>query len=292
MDIKNYPRLSELAKECNEDNFFSKSLEAGNSNFLEQTEEALSHLNGEAWQTFKDKVKSYAEKPHQNRRYSQVVHVLNEVKGYNYLKDQGYASVEFIINKGQPDLYAEGGMGEALMEVKTIDWSDYFLDGVYNGLNEESVSLENLPQGLEFPECIRGKIRYENHKLFFKGMMSEDEKDALLRLSDDGSYCYVIKELFDETQPKALVAQLNVGALKDKLESTVKKAKKQLTSCELAKKASRKICYLFINLDPPISKQHYINELAEVDKYLNALKNEDPEIEIIQQVEEFGKRKS
>lgn len=281
MDIKNYPRLSELAKECNEDNFFSKSLESAPQTFLEQREEELHRLDEKAWQTIKNKVKSYAKKPHQKRRYSQVVHVLNEVKGYNYLKDRGYASVEFIINEGQPDLYAKGGMGEALMEVKTIDWSDAFHDGVYNVSDEKSVSLENLPQGLEFSECIRGKIRYENHRLFFKGMMSEDEKDALLRLSDDESYREAIIELFDKTQLKAMDAQFDMDALKNKLESTVKMAKKQLTSCELAKNASRKICYLFINLDPFVSEQYYKKELAEVDKYLNTLKKENPEIEII-----------
>src|SRR3990167_1342237 len=283
--IKDYPKLSKLAQEYGEDSFFGKLLEQ-RRDFTEQIEGQLCNLDEKAWQTFKSKVKSYSTRYDPLRGYSQVVDLLNEVRGYIFLKDQGYENVEFI-EEGDgknPDLHATGKSGEALMEVKTLHWSDFFVENLIKntkrveGLLEESANLEKLPPEVEFPEYIREKVRYNNQKLFFKGIMFEEEMDALLKLSEDESYREAVRELFDKSHIKAQSGEVDIPSLSRKLESTVKRAKEQLTSSNLAKNTTRKICYLFVMFDPFISRRHYKNELAELDKYLNNLKEGNPEI--------------
>lgn len=56
--------------------------------------------------------------------------------------------------------------------------------------------LENLPQ-IEFPNHLKDKIYYKPREklLIFKGLMSKEEKDELLRLSLDKQYRNAIEEL-------------------------------------------------------------------------------------------------
>jgi len=60
------------------------------------------------------------------RHWAALFETLNEVKGYNYLQDQGYTEVRFIPRTSvrTPDLHGSASFGEALLEVKTVNLSD------------------------------------------------------------------------------------------------------------------------------------------------------------------------
>lgn len=64
--------------------------------------------------------------------------------------------------------------------------------------NWPSASLENLPQKIAFPNHLKDKIYYKPREklLIFKGRMSKEEKDELLRLSPDKHYRNAIEELY------------------------------------------------------------------------------------------------
>lgn len=63
---------------------------------------------------------------------------------------------------------------------------------------DPSEKLENLPEGIQFPDSIKNKISYDADKrlLIFKGIMSKEEKNLLLALSQDVWYKRAIKSLF------------------------------------------------------------------------------------------------
>lgn len=68
--------------------------------------------------------------------------------------------------------------------------------------NETSAKLEKLPDGVEFPEDLQNKIRYDAPRklLIFKGVMTKDEKGKLLSLSEDDSYQKAIEALFQRSK--------------------------------------------------------------------------------------------
>jgi hypothetical protein len=78
-------------------------------------------------------------------------------------------------------------------------WQDKLTDLL---LNETSERLENLPQGVEFPNSLKDKISYDTERkvLIFEGVMSVDEKDKLLILSQDKRYKEVVEVLFQRSQ--------------------------------------------------------------------------------------------
>jgi spermidine synthase/Flp pilus assembly protein TadD len=64
--------------------------------------------------------------------------------------------------------------------------------------NEISADLESLPAGIQFPDPLKEKIRYDSAKkllVFTKGVMPAGEREALLRLSQDPSYREAIETL-------------------------------------------------------------------------------------------------
>ncbi len=66
---------------------------------------------------------------------------------------------------------------------------------------EFSAKLENLPQGIEFPNFLQDKIRWDadRKRLIFKGIMSEEEKHGLLELLPDNLYKEAIETLFQKS---------------------------------------------------------------------------------------------
>lgn len=71
---------------------------------------------------------------------------------------------------------------------------------------ETSERLSILPAGIEFPEDLKNKIRYDESRqlLIFKETMSEEEKNVLLNLStnvSDVSYRNAIESIFLRSQP-------------------------------------------------------------------------------------------
>lgn len=80
---------------------------------------------------------------------------------------------------------------------ETLVW----LEEVQN-TKESSVKLANLPRGVKFPNHLKYKIRYAATEklLIFRGVMSEQERDGLLNLSEEDLYWEAIKELFKSSQ--------------------------------------------------------------------------------------------
>ncbi|MCA9124511.1 MAG: hypothetical protein H6822_02085 [Planctomycetaceae bacterium] len=60
------------------------------------------------------------------------------------------------------------------------------------------VTLAKLPEGLEFPENLRDRIRYdsENKRLVYHGFMVKSHYDRLIGLSRDAEYPHAIEQLF------------------------------------------------------------------------------------------------
>ncbi len=60
------------------------------------------------------------------------------------------------------------------------------------------VSLDRLPEGLEFPADLRDRIQYDpqSKRLCFHGYMSKTEFDRLSQLTRDWSFRRKLEELF------------------------------------------------------------------------------------------------
>ena len=67
-----------------------------------------------------------------------------------------------------------------------------------------STSLNSLPPRVEFPENLKGKVSYnaEDGRLTFKGVMTEEERDKLLRLSRNIQYTAAVKTLYLQPRSK------------------------------------------------------------------------------------------
>jgi hypothetical protein len=67
--------------------------------------------------------------------------------------------------------------------------------------NETSEKLSKLPDKLKFPANLKDKIRFDDcqQSLKFKGVMSWEEKLALLKLSEDKPYNTAIESLFQRS---------------------------------------------------------------------------------------------
>lgn len=109
-------------------------------------------------------------------------------------------------------VYEKGGQyrkAEAtLMEILTTDprWPYAYKElarcYMNKGQAETSERLENLPSGVRFPDYLKGKISYDadSKLLVLKGVMSKEEKERLLGLSQDDSYKISIKSLFKKSR--------------------------------------------------------------------------------------------
>ena len=69
-------------------------------------------------------------------------------------------------------------------------------------LSERSENIGVMPISLEFPEHLKSKIDYKDEQLIFKGAMSEEEKEELLRLQGDlpNSYKKAVENLYKRSQ--------------------------------------------------------------------------------------------
>ncbi len=151
---KELPRLFEIYSESQQDhadNYFrdfhrklrlSNALEA-----FKKLEDGLNELNKPAWQAFKRKVLPFVCKKHPLHNYQQLVDCFNEVKGYLYLKREGFTDIQFIPEDklSTPDLRANGKRGIVLLEVKTLNHSD---EGHKNTRNRQvREAQKSLPVG-------------------------------------------------------------------------------------------------------------------------------------------------
>ena len=125
---EDYPKLFELykvAKQRSLNNFFQeladKIQNTPDFDVFRKLEEGLSVLDSNSWNDFKPTVLQCSMKKNEFRGYSQLVDCLNEVKGYLYLKEQGYSNIEFIpeLSTETPDMQAVfEGQIIALLEVQ------------------------------------------------------------------------------------------------------------------------------------------------------------------------------
>ncbi len=89
---------------------------------------------------------------------------------------------------------------------------------LYNKGSEGSEKLAILPSEIVFDEHFKSKINYDASQqlLTFKGVMSEKERDGLLRLSQDVSYKKTIDVLFRRSQAILnFINQLDLSSGKD-----------------------------------------------------------------------------
>ncbi len=88
------------------------------------------------------------------------------------------------------------GFSLILLKGRTSVESDYEREVVMS--SEFYAKLENLPQGIAFPAYSRNQIHYDSDRklLVFKGIMDKEQKDDLLRLSQDKSYRDAIEFLY------------------------------------------------------------------------------------------------
>jgi hypothetical protein len=65
-------------------------------------------------------------------------------------------------------------------------------------LMDHFVTLDRLPEGIEFPTDLKDKIWFDakGKKLFFHGYMSKTEFDRLCQITKDWSFRRKLEELF------------------------------------------------------------------------------------------------
>jgi len=79
-------------------------------------------------------------------------------------------------------------------------------------LVEHFVTIDRIPDGLEFPSDLKDRFRFDaaKRRLVFQGFMSKAEFDRLCRLSDDWSFRRPLEDLFrlctpeEQTRPRGL----------------------------------------------------------------------------------------
>jgi len=83
---------------------------------------------------------------------------------------------------------------------------------IKDGQKIAKVKLENLPEGIQFPEELKDKISYDpNEKvLIYKGTMSDQEKQQLLGLSDDPAYKKAINLLYYSSNKEKAYYEIGV----------------------------------------------------------------------------------
>jgi hypothetical protein len=66
------------------------------------------------------------------------------------------------------------------------------------GLMDHFVTLERLPEGLEFPADLKDRIRLDpqSKRLYFRGYMSKADFDRICLLTKDWSFRRKLEELF------------------------------------------------------------------------------------------------
>ncbi len=165
-----YPLLFELYQEAKQrglNNVFQelagKINETPDFDVFRKLEEDFSALDSKSWTDFKSKVFRCSMERTELRGYSQLVDCLNEVKGYIYLKEQGYSKIEFIPESSTetPDMQAVlEGQIIALLEVKTIQVSDD--ENQYLIENTERITSGRCPivrdVSLGIPQGLRNKL--------------------------------------------------------------------------------------------------------------------------------------
>jgi hypothetical protein len=131
---KDLPRLSEIRKIALELPSANAFFRAGDDKFTNpnkrgsfvEIERDLQGLDAQAWLHLKSEIGHRLNQKDCIRGWQQLIDILNEAKGYNYLSQLGCAAIEFIprAKTKTPDLRAKLGEVRILCDVKTINVSD------------------------------------------------------------------------------------------------------------------------------------------------------------------------
>lgn len=144
-------------------------------------------LDDDAWSAVKTSAAPYlVRKSSKGRAWSQLVSILNEVRGYIYLSDVGCKNVRFIPRvkkKGieTPDLIGELNAAHALCEVKTIQISDAEIDA---RINIKARSTETSLT-IEFLNKLEDTLEKARRQLFSYETGNEALRVALMVLNFD-----------------------------------------------------------------------------------------------------------
>lgn len=145
-------------------------------------EESLQKLDADTWKYVKERLLERIRR-HPLRGWAQFYETLAEVRGYNYLSDNGYQDVNFIPetnNMRTPDVEAVTAEGNpALLESKSISFSDeereYILENTERQRSGQPLQTREVIQGM--PDGLKNKIRntVENAKIQLADYRSDEE---------------------------------------------------------------------------------------------------------------------
>lgn len=157
-----FPRLHELYKldPSNPKNYFNHPnlkqvlLREPPESSLLVIEQDLQQLDPISWESFKLKIRPYISAEDKYGWPTQFFDLLNEAKGYCYLKDIGCFDITFLAESNKkgddtPDLSGKHSTGLHLLEVKTIhesdDHNDYLMSrGAYKHNKEMRKAQSSL----------------------------------------------------------------------------------------------------------------------------------------------------
>lgn len=167
-DWSQFPKINSLFQGSeleNPDNYFSLAIqrEVLKFEFIQgfyfKLEKELAFLDETAWNQFRQKVLRYITVVDQTRGYQQLFDCFNEVKGYIFLRSQGYKNIEFIAESKSaqtPDLMGKDVDGVALVEVKTINRSDKEIAHIKNNSKGQGMVVRDVLHAL--PISLTRKI--------------------------------------------------------------------------------------------------------------------------------------
>jgi len=129
-----FPRLYQLylaSTQHDPDNYFERpnlliAIEHGDDQ-LQAIENDLQRMDEKAWQFLKTGTAPLVTRPDRWGYYARLFDHFDEARGYCYLKEQGYSSIEFvprIEGVETPDLWGHRADGGILLEVKMVHESN------------------------------------------------------------------------------------------------------------------------------------------------------------------------
>ncbi len=159
-----FPRLFDLYRASDRTDPQNYFLQWGVMNALvTQRQTAVAHetelqqVHDAAWEEFKRKAQRYTAVRHKQRDYAQLFDCFNEIKGYLYLRSEGYDEIHFMeeVDTRTPDLRATRGTSVALLEVKTIHESDD--ECAYFAADPKTRDAKKVEHAL--PDMLKSKLR-------------------------------------------------------------------------------------------------------------------------------------
>lgn len=138
-----WPRLYNLYDQSDKshpDNYFTNCSAARadmwSKKFFQPMEDRLQKLDAEAWEQLVKKTLDSVTTKLIRRSWAPLYDFLNEARGYAWLADHGYKKISFIDcncldkkkQRRSPDLLGESQNSTAILEVKTINESDKYLE--------------------------------------------------------------------------------------------------------------------------------------------------------------------